>query len=312
MEQDNLRAALSHAIGAGGVEEATAILFAVWRFWQMRGHLREGRTWATQVLALPGGSAKDRLRALEAAGGISYWLGDEGETRRLYREAYELASASGSAADRAQAGYNYAFTFFVGTVQEKPRGDVMLRESLAAYREIGDRAGIGRAAWALGSLHSQGVGNSPDELRVARDFIREALEQHRTLGNWFDVGWDLRSLGLLDYKLGEQAAGTAHWFEAFEYFITGGDSGGLTILLSDLSAMAKLRGDLDRHATLAGAAVAAGRRTGVGLSDVIGETEQRAAIADIPADHQAALERGLAMNDADAVAYARETGRAWT
>jgi predicted ATPase/class 3 adenylate cyclase len=310
-EHDNVRAALEYAIAARHVEDAAAILFAVWRFWQMRGHLREGRTWATQVLALPGATANDRLRALEAAGGLSYWSGDEAETSRLYGEAYELANASGSVADRAQAGYNYAFTFFVGRQQDIPRGDAMLRESLAAYREIGDRAGIGRAAWALGSLRASGVEKTREQLMDARTFIGEALEQHRTLGNQFDVGWDLRTLGILDYKLGEWAAAKAHWFEAFEFFVTAGDSSALIILLSDLSAMAKVRGDLDRHATLVGAVAAAARRTGVGLSDLIAEAEQRAAVADIPAEYQAALERGRAMNDADAVAYARETGDAW-
>jgi hypothetical protein len=44
----------------------------------------------------------------------------------------------------------------------------------------------------------------------------------------------------------------------------------------------------------------------VGLSDVIGLNEQRAVIEDIPAEHRAALERGLAMSDDEAVVYARE------
>ena len=41
-EHDNLRAAFDFCAGSGRIEEALRLAAALWRFWQFRGHLREG------------------------------------------------------------------------------------------------------------------------------------------------------------------------------------------------------------------------------------------------------------------------------
>ena len=78
-EHDNLRTALEHLTTAGDTERASDLVFVVWRFWQMRGHISEGRTRVDRVLAMPGWTAtptRARLRTLEAAGGLAYWAAD--------------------------------------------------------------------------------------------------------------------------------------------------------------------------------------------------------------------------------------------
>ena len=307
LEHDNFRAALEYSVGGGHPEEASRLVFALWRFWQARGYLREGRVWCERALALANATPAARLRTLEAAGGLSYWMGDEVETTRLYREAHELANASGSPADRAQAAYNYAFTFFVARRRDDPRGDALLRESLTEFRTLGDRAGIARAAWALGTMYAQGLDRTRDDLTNAKSYISEALEQHRALSNQFDIGWDLHGLGLAEFKLGQRDEAEGYWREALGIFITAGDSSGLIILLSNFAELAKVRGDLDRQATLVGAWTAIARRTGVGLGDILRSNEGRAVAEDIVAEHRAAFERGLAMKDAEAVAHALGT-----
>src|SRR5439155_209775 len=91
LEHDNMRAALEHAIVRGNSDTASRLLFALWRFWQVRGYLREGLVWAERVLALAGSDPRSRMPALETAGGLAYWMGDLSATERYYREAYELA-----------------------------------------------------------------------------------------------------------------------------------------------------------------------------------------------------------------------------
>src|SRR5439155_12936751 len=43
LEQDNLRAALRWAVERGEVEDELRLVAALWDYWWMRGHLREGQ-----------------------------------------------------------------------------------------------------------------------------------------------------------------------------------------------------------------------------------------------------------------------------
>jgi len=314
-EHDNLRAALECAIGSGRVEDAVRLEYALWRFWQVRGHLREGRSWSERVLALADGPPLVRMKALEAIGGLAYWQADQ-KVIDYYREAYELAREHGDTADRAKAAYNYAFTFSIAGVtpvhnyEESRR---YLEESLAAFRELGDRAAVGRAAWALAVSYTNGP-RSREELTRGREYGLEALREHRALGvrNLFDEAWDVHLLGLIALKLDELDEATAWFREALDLFVTAADTSGIVLMLSNMAELAKQRGDVERHAILVGAWSALSQRTGVGLANVFGATEGRAVAADIPAERRPALERGLALNTDDAVAYAREPEAAKT
>ncbi|HEV2009698.1 MAG TPA: adenylate/guanylate cyclase domain-containing protein [Candidatus Limnocylindria bacterium] len=306
LEHDNLRAALDHAFATGRIEESSRLVYALWRFWQARSHLLEARVWTDRALAVRGTTPLQRLRILEAAGGVTYWMADEEATRRNYREAHELARSSGSVADKAQAAYNYAFTFFIRRdgLRDDASGDAMLRESLDAFRQIGDRAGVARAAWALGAMHAQGVDRTRDELVSATAYVKESYAAHQELGNRFAQAWDLHTLGLAELKLGEHASAGARWRDALGLLVEANDSSGIVIMLSNFSALAKAAGDLDRHATLVGAETTVLAQTGVELMSTISQEEHRAVAADIGPEHRAALERGLAMKMDDAVAYA--------
>jgi len=65
MEQDNYRAALDWAIASGNARSALLLSASLWRFWQMRGHIHEGRSRVAQALALPSADhPSERLLAL--------------------------------------------------------------------------------------------------------------------------------------------------------------------------------------------------------------------------------------------------------
>ena len=309
LEHDNLRAALDCDLDSGRIEEAVRLTFALWRFWQMRGHLREGRSWSERVLALAVGPPLVRMKALEAAAGLAYWQADP-KVSDYYREAYELAQAHGAAADRATAAYNYAFTFSIvgpGFAPDHERARRHLAESLVGFRELRDRAAAGRAAWGLAVSYVNGV-RSRDELLRGREYGLEALREHRALAerNLFDEGWDLHVIGLIALKLEELDEAGDRFREALRIFVSAGDSSGIVLMLSNLAELAKRRGDLERHDVLVGAWTALSQRTGVGLADSFGATEGRAVAADIPPERRPALERGLAMSTEAAAAFAGE------
>ena len=68
-EHDNFRAAISYLVAAGNVEWALRLGGALFRFWEQRDHLTEGRETLARVLAMPGAATptRPRARALYAA-----------------------------------------------------------------------------------------------------------------------------------------------------------------------------------------------------------------------------------------------------
>jgi predicted ATPase/class 3 adenylate cyclase len=310
LEHDNLRAALELAISGGRADEAARLVYALWRFWQSRGYLREGRSWAERAIAVPGGTKELRLRALEALGGLVYWMGDLAMLT-VYGAALDLAREIGDPKEIALALYNMSFGYTIPT-GDMAQGRVLLEEALGLFRELGDSAAIGRASFALSNVVSGGQGHSREDLLFARQRVDEALEHHRKLSNQFDLAWDLHMAGLVDLKLGDLAGARAQWTEATHLFDAAADISGMVLMLSDFSELAKASGDLERHDVLVGAWAALARKTGIGLTALFGQTEDRAQPETIPAERQPAVERGLAMTLDDAVAYALATEPAKT
>ncbi|HUG06726.1 MAG TPA: adenylate/guanylate cyclase domain-containing protein [Candidatus Limnocylindria bacterium] len=303
LEHDNMRGALECALLDRRVDDATRLVFALWRFWQARGYLREGLTWAERLLALPASDPRVRLRALEAAGGITYWMGDMSATERYYGEEYDLAGRLHDEPERAKAAYNLSFVYLFSRT-DLARAEALLEEALPIHRKLGDRASIGRAAWALGALYGESFERSREDRLKAQRLAHEALEQHRALGNRFDIAWDLHSTGLAALRLDKPDEAVEEWREALDIFVEAGDSSGMVLLLSNFAEHARALGDLEREATLVGAWTAMADRTGVGLASLWGTTEGRTLAKDIPAERRPALERGRAMKTDEAIAYA--------
>src|SRR6202165_3038141 len=71
-DNDNFRAALDWTVASGDAGSAMELSAGLWRFWQMRGHLHEGRRRMDGVLAMrnSGEFPKERLGAPGGAGGL--------------------------------------------------------------------------------------------------------------------------------------------------------------------------------------------------------------------------------------------------
>ena len=63
VEHDNFRAASHWLVGSSDAEWALRLGAALFRFWEQRDHLTEGREMLARMLALPGAAAPTRLRA---------------------------------------------------------------------------------------------------------------------------------------------------------------------------------------------------------------------------------------------------------
>src|SRR5690606_18998477 len=88
-EHDNFRAAVQYLVAAGNTEWALRLAGALFRFWEQRNHLTEGRETLARVLAMPGAEARTRprARALYACSVLSDLQDDLRYAEPLSREA---------------------------------------------------------------------------------------------------------------------------------------------------------------------------------------------------------------------------------
>jgi predicted ATPase/class 3 adenylate cyclase len=260
-EHDNIRAALAWCTASGRVETATRIFAATWRFWQMRGYLAEGREHAERVLAAPAANVDPGVQAaaLEAAGGIAYWQADMESSRAWYREALELARASGDEARIANALYNLSFTFtLISEDQEQARSNAV--EAVEIYRRIGDEAGIGRSLWGLANAYYF-FGDFASGIPVAQ----EALEIFLRSGDRFMTAWTQYMLALFKLQVDRSAA--RQLLEAtLPLFAETDDKSGYALLFDGFATLEWAEGDVRRAMRLAGYAAATERSAGTGLA----------------------------------------------
>jgi tetratricopeptide (TPR) repeat protein len=176
-EHANLRAALRWAVEAGEAGRAQEAAGAIWRFWQQRGHLTEGRRWLEEVLALPTGQGPTpaRAKALAGAGGIAWWQEDIAAARRFYTEALAIERALGDQRAVAQALYNQAFVVAAGGDYDGAFG--LFDESRELARQVGDEPAAARAEWML-PIRDLAAGAWDRALPVAE----QAVDRWRRIG----------------------------------------------------------------------------------------------------------------------------------
>src|SRR5438067_2621922 len=144
-ELDNLRAALRWAIDASEADLGQEAAGALWRFWQQRGHLAEGRGSLDELLAMPSGQGNTvaRAKALTGAGGIAWWQIDHAGAGVFYDEALVIERKLGEPARIAEALYNQAFV--VGASGAVDRSAELVEESLDLFRTAHVEHGVARA-----------------------------------------------------------------------------------------------------------------------------------------------------------------------
>lgn len=314
-DHDNLRAAMAWAIERGAAETALRLGSALWRFWQMRGYLREGLERLEQALAMEHGAAHPARRAdaLSAAAGVAYWLGEGDRARELYTDEIEIRRALDDRHGLAEALYGISFTWSIRGLLDSESATWALtyvNEALDLFREIGEEGGIGRGEWALANV-AWGTGR----LEEARQHATEAMRIFEAIDDRFMLGWATYTLAL--GELGEDLradGGTHHRGEARRWllaalrtFAEAQDVSGYTLVLDALALVAQRDGDRGRAARLSGAVASLERASGTGLNmqnrEVIGFHPAELQADPALADDWAA---GEAMTAAEAVAYALE------
>jgi predicted ATPase/class 3 adenylate cyclase len=308
-EHDNLRAALEWAEKTGDTATALRTAAALWRFWQLGGHLEEGRARLERLLELPGAKRRDsiRTRALGALGGIAYWQTDYETTRSAYEEAVEIARELGEPRLLSEAIYDLSH---LPTVLE---GDFdgsewLLHESLR-LADPADLPLTGRIWTALGFM---GMVQSQRSIADRIEPIQKAITIGRELGDRLMVASNLIALAGLEFATANFDAARDHVQDAVK--MSAGAESPILFATSflPLAIMANHDGRHRRAAHLLGALQMMNEHAGGSAPEVAitffgdPEPDARAALGD--EEFERAWAEGYSSTVDEAVAFALDVG----
>jgi tetratricopeptide (TPR) repeat protein len=238
-EHENLRLAIAWCERTpGDVQAGLRLAGALSRFWDVRGHIAEGRALVTSMLARPGAERRTgaRAKALGAAAALAAEQGDFEAAGQAVRESLGIHRETGDKAGEAAVLMGMGFS----------QGDAgaaraYFEQSLALRRELGDVSGIaeclnhlGRFAWHQGDAAG------------ARRLIEEALGLQRGLGNRREIALTLENLADLAVERGDYAAARPLQEEAAAIYRELGDKRRQADYLQALANQALALGEVER------------------------------------------------------------------
>jgi predicted ATPase/DNA-binding SARP family transcriptional activator len=242
-EMANFRAALEEVPGRRD-GDSLQLAAALWPFWYMRGHVREGLMWLQRALAVDVGTGSASLARARALHGAAVLCHErcEYETARRYEEESQviwrhLGDRKAIAASLDQLGH------IVNAQNDYARATALFEESLALRREIGDAAGMGASLNALGYM-----------ALFFRDFDRaaelcgESLRLRRKIGDRWGMAYSLEFLAqaAIEQSKNDEAASLLDECLAVRRQL--GDERGIAATLLNLARVARERQDWDRAA----------------------------------------------------------------
>lgn len=242
-EHDNLRAALAHSLDVGSVV-GLRLAASLWRFWEVRGHLAEGRRWVESLLKASSDATPHlRARALRAAGGLALRQGDLPAASRLLSQGEDLARAADDmplvgaiVTSRAVAAGSQ------GNFSEERR---LYEEALSIWRQLGHKRGQAVVLGNLGTLsYEQG------DFEGAGRYFEESLTLRRELGDTHGIAASLNGLGLVSAERGDRSIANHFYAQAIAHWDSLGYSKGVAIAKGNMASLALVAGNTDEARSL--------------------------------------------------------------
>jgi predicted ATPase/DNA-binding SARP family transcriptional activator len=171
-DHDNFRAALDWLDASGDSGGALRLTAALWRFWDQKGHLIEGRRHLDRTLGADERPTPARAKALSGAADMALTCGDVTAGRLRAEEALELHR--GLHDDWGTAFSLLMFAYGIGQEGDWPRAQQLFGESVQRFRGLGDEYYELRAARA----HAWSYYEAGD-LERSRELYEEILPRAR-------------------------------------------------------------------------------------------------------------------------------------
>jgi predicted ATPase/DNA-binding CsgD family transcriptional regulator len=308
-EHANARAALSWSWDNGDPEPGLRLAAALLRFWDLRGHISEGRAWLADLLELPTVPGQDaaRARALNSAGFLAFTQNDYTIQYQLQSQALILGRQLESDLDIGWALTGLGACAALSGQAE--RATELLESSLAAWRRVQWQTGLSMSLNLLGWLaHAQ------DEQERAQDLFEQSLAAARTSGDLWGSTHPLDSLARLAWMQGSYVRATELQVANLRMRRDLRDTRGITYCIEGLAWLASKQDQPERAARLFGAAAALHQRVGsvepagwVGWRTEHNQAEAlaRATLGDVT--YSAAWQIGHGMEREAVIAYALST-----
>jgi tetratricopeptide (TPR) repeat protein len=237
-EHDDLRAALEWCLdqpdeGAAGLRIAAGL----WRFWEIRGHLTEGRGWLERMVEAVGEDVSPlRANALTGAGSLAFMQGDFQAASTFHEASLALHREMGDRQSVAYAANNLANTAV--QLGDHARARALYEETIALARELGDVR-----ATAFGSINLADVTTREGDIDAARALHEEVLTTIRGIGDRWMEAFAIDAFARATSRAGDrQAAGSLH-LEALAILEEIGDRRGVARVLTQLADLALSDGD---------------------------------------------------------------------
>ncbi len=287
-EIENFRSTLDWLFETSNVEWTLRLCVALFRFWDMREHLSEGRARLEAARTMAGEEwPRERARVSHFLGAIATAQGDYPAAERFLRQALslyeELGDEPGIAAslnalaisardggDIAAAQSNFERSLacwrllsdrsaiarclhnlanVVKVRGDYPRARWALREATEIFEELGDRSG---AAW---SINQQGdISRAMGDTAGARLLYERALTVFRGAADPWGSARSLADLGYIDCEQGNLTAAHQAFRGSLEIFATLGHRRGVARILEGYASLALAEAEAMRALTLAAAA----------------------------------------------------------
>ena len=252
-EHDNLRAALEWSKLHPDLAEA-GLRFgsALWRFWEIQGHLREGRQFLTDLLALPAAQSHTiaRAKALYGAGYLAMMQGTEKNfiaSEGLMNESLRIAHELGE--PQLIANGIYGFGILARYRGDNERAVEQLEESLTLFRQLGDHVGTYISLYNLAE-----VATARGDYEQAQKLHEESLVLKREQGDEWSIANSLMSLAILARLQGNYPQAIHLIQEGLALFQKIGDRTNIAFSLLEFSAIAANRGHSQLAVLIYGAA----------------------------------------------------------
>jgi len=212
-EHDNLDVALHWGLAQERLASTSLRLVSgLFRFWEMRGHWRQGSEWCAAALerygAVAGIDARTKIQL--TAGQLTYRLGELVKAEALVREALALGRQGNR---QLAAGALNNLSDIVAARGDFATAEALLDEAVAINRELGNIAGETINLDNLGHLYI-----NEGRYEAARSPLERVLVLSRASGNTFAEAAALGNLGMLAHHRGEHDAAVALATEALAIF----------------------------------------------------------------------------------------------
>jgi non-specific serine/threonine protein kinase len=307
-EYDNLLVAIRWAAARGEPDIAWRLCGALWFFFDMRGHLKDGRELLDEVLALSDGEGPTagQVRALHAAGWLALVAGDYTSSVCFQERSLTGATKLGDAGLLARSRMFLALALGLGP-REYDRALELYAASLPAGRQLGDLWTIGLALYGQGHVAA---------MRGDMPTVQALWDE------CFAVCQDVRSLYALSYlqfRRGLLAIVAGNTAEAEHYLVQAAQLGfevdstrEMGVALDALAWVAAAHGQPRRAARLFGVAESLLEQAGYNVPPFMEDAHQRA-LASVrhrlrPAAMAAEWHAGRLLTPEQAVAYIHGDG----